>query len=241
MTASSSTEFFQKNGFVRLTANLPEEFLTVLSTYTLYMADREFRRDDLAGGETHGVYGDTLAESLLGFYWEVIEAFTGMELLPSYSYYRVYRPGGELKRQKWGSTSEICLILCLGNGYGVKGKESSFWPLNLDLTNDELKPYVCKDLVPGEMLVIKSSEYEFWREKFRLGSWHSEMYFFYADRSKVGSEKIRFDGREGFGAAPMLTGANGLETLMEMSVEDQEKLSRLNSFSGYYDTLKDSR
>ena len=60
------------------------------------------------------MYGDLIFDTLLMGKVSQLQEITGEELVPQYSYYRLYNKGSELKRHTDRESCEISLTLCLG-------------------------------------------------------------------------------------------------------------------------------
>ena len=119
---------------------------------------------------SYAKYADRLMESLLMQTIPVMEKKTGLKLVPTYSYCRLYKKGNVLLRHKDRPSCEISTTLNLG------GDE---WAIYLDPTGadnviDEHKnihkPNAPKgikvDLKQGDMLIYSGCELEHWREPF---------------------------------------------------------------------------
>ena len=113
-------------------------------------------------------YADWVMETLLMYMIPIMKAKTGLDLIPTYSYTRLYEQGHILKRHKDRPSCEISTTLHLG------GDE---WPIFLDPTGadnviDEYKNIhksgapkgVRVDLKVGDMLIYSGCELEHWRE-----------------------------------------------------------------------------
>ena len=120
---------------------------------------------------SYAKYGDRLMETLLVKTIDVMQKKTGLKLVPTYSYTRLYRTGNILRRHKDRPSCEISTTLCLGGDH---------WPIYLDPTGadyvvDEFKnihrpgaPKGIKvDLNPGDMLIYSGCDLEHWREPFK--------------------------------------------------------------------------
>ena len=120
---------------------------------------------------SYAKYGDRLMETLLIKTIDVMQKKTGLKLVPTYSYTRLYKHGNILKRHKDRPSCEISTTLCLGGDH---------WPIYLDPTGgayviDEYKnihkPGAPKgvevNLKPGDMLIYSGCELEHWREPFQ--------------------------------------------------------------------------
>ena len=74
---------------------------------------------------SYAKYADRLMETLLIKTIPVMEQKTGLKLIPTYSYCRLYRKGNILKRHKDRPSCEISTTLCLGGDP---------WPIFIDPT-----------------------------------------------------------------------------------------------------------
>ena len=128
------------------------------------------KRDDAQIPGAYSKYGDWVMETLLMFMIPIMKAKTGMDLVPTYSYTRLYEKGNVLKRHKDRPSCEISTTLHLG------GDE---WPIFLDPSGQNFvvdeyknihKPGAPKgiqvDLKVGDMLIYSGCELEHWREPF---------------------------------------------------------------------------
>ena len=129
------------------------------------------RWDDPQVPGAYSIYGDFVMETLLMKVLPVMKQKTGMDLIPTYSYARVYQTGSELKRHKDRPSCEISTTLNLGGDP---------WPIFIDPTGsnnviDEYKnihkpgapPGVEITLEPGDMLMYSGCELEHWRKPFK--------------------------------------------------------------------------
>ena len=117
---------------------------------------------------TYSHYADFVMETLLMKVLPKMQQETGLELVPTYSYARIYKKGDILRRHKDRPSCEISTTIHLG---GTK------WPIFIDGTGsdnviDEYKnihkPNAPKGtevlLDVGDMLVYSGCELEHWRE-----------------------------------------------------------------------------
>ena len=129
-------------------------------------------------------YADWVMETLLMFMIPIMKAKTGMELLPTYSYTRLYEKGNILHRHKDRPSCEISTTLHLGG---------DTWPIFLDPTGADnilsgtetttiVKPGAPKgvqvNLKVGDMLIYSGCELEHWREPFQ-GNVCSQVFLHY--------------------------------------------------------------
>ena len=120
---------------------------------------------------SYAKYGDRLMETLLVKTIDVMQKKTGLKLVPTYSYTRLYRTGNILNRHKDRPSCEISTTLNLGGDP---------WPIYIDPTGADnviheykgiIKPGAPKgvevNLKPGDMLIYSGCDLEHWREPFQ--------------------------------------------------------------------------
>jgi hypothetical protein len=118
----------------------------------------------------YSIYADHVMETLLVKTLPVMKERTGLDLIPTYSYARVYEKGSILKRHKDRPSCEISTTVNLGGDP---------WPIYIDPTGennviDEYKSIVKPgahigvevNLKPGDMLIYSGCELEHWRKPF---------------------------------------------------------------------------
>ena len=119
---------------------------------------------------TYSHYADMVMETLLVKMLPVMAKETGLNLVPTYSYARIYKNGDILARHKDRPSCEISITLNLGG---------EPWPIFIDGTGansvvDEYKNIIKPDapkgtkvlLDVGDMLVYSGCDLEHWREEF---------------------------------------------------------------------------
>ena len=139
-------------------------------------------RNDKQIPGAYSKYGDWVMETLLMYMIPIMKAKTKLELIPTYSYTRLYVKGNKLKRHSDRPSCEVSTTLHLG------GDE---WPIFLDPTGgnfviDEdkqiIKPGAPKgvkvDLKVGDMLIYSGCDLEHWREPFQ-GNVCSQVFLHY--------------------------------------------------------------
>ena len=143
-------------------------------------------------------YADWVMETLLMFMIPVMKAKTGLELIPTYTYTRLYEKGNILKRHKDRPSCEISTTLHLG------GDE---WPIFLDPSGqdfvvDEYKNIhkagapkgIQVDLKVGDMLIYSGCDLEHWREPFQ-GNICSQVFLHYNHANGPFAKTNLLDGR----------------------------------------------
>ena len=192
-------KFFKEKKYVFIKEMIPRDIAKVATQYSHYDRASNFNPEDenaqIPG--SHSVYGDPLMETLLNFGRKTIEKSTGLELWPTYSYYRLYKVGDVLKRHKDRFSCEISTTMNLG------GDE---WPIYLSPNENVGRPDGKKITVsskakgvevilkPGDMLVYKGMILEHWREVF-LGEDCAQVFLHYNNKAGQFQETNAFDGR----------------------------------------------
>jgi hypothetical protein len=151
---------------------------------------------------TYSIYGDPVFDTLLMKVLPIMKRETGLDVVPTYSYARVYKRGDELKRHKDRPSCEISTTINLGG-------ES--WPIFIDPTGadnviDEYKNIhkpnapegVRVDLEVGDMLIYEGCKLEHWREPFE-GKNCGQVFLHYNNVNGPNSDINIFDGREKLG------------------------------------------
>jgi hypothetical protein len=180
--------FFKENKYVEVKNVLTTELINIATTYALL----DERNDlSLEEGDTpqilnsHSKYADTLMESFLLYLQPILEENTGLELLPTYSYYRVYKPGADLKKHIDRPACEISTTVSLGFDY--KGSDYN-WPIFVGDSECSMNP--------GDLVIYRGCEVEHWREVFEApeGSWHVQFFCHYVDANGPNKD-WKFDQR----------------------------------------------
>ena len=151
---------------------------------------------------TYSHYSDMVMETLLMKVLPRMQKETGLQLIPTYSYARLYKKGDILKRHKDRPSCEISTTINLGGAP---------WPIFIDDTGsdnvvDEYKnihkpdaPKGTKVLLEvGDMLVYSGCELEHWREPFE-GDICGQVFLHYNHVNGPFADKNMFDGRPKLG------------------------------------------
>jgi len=171
-----------------------------------YMYDNNHLYDDGIFGTfndsqipgTYSHYCDFVMETLLIKMLPVMSKETNLDLIPTYSYARVYKKGDVLRRHKDRPSCEVSCTLNLG-GHP--------WPIFIDPTGSDNvinefkeihKPNAPKGepilLEVGDMLVYSGCDLEHWREPLE-GDKCGQVFLHYNHKNGPFAEKNKFDGR----------------------------------------------
>jgi len=112
-------------------------------------------------------YGDPLMESLMVNKLELMQKETGLELLPTYAFWRMYSMFADLKKHKDRPSCEISVTVMIGS-------DGNKWPIFVEGNEVELEP--------GDAVIYLGCELEHWREEFK-GVWHAQTFLHYIDKN----------------------------------------------------------
>ena len=134
---------------------------------------------------TYSHYADIVMETLLEKIKPVMEENTGLKVLPTYTYARIYKKGDILKRHKDRPSCEISTTINLGG---------DSWPIYLEPSGEKGKEGVKVNLNPGDMLRYRGCELEHWREAFE-GDNCGQVFLHYNEANSPEGQKNIYDGR----------------------------------------------
>ena len=117
-------------------------------------------------------YGDPLMESLMVNKLQLMEKETGLELLPTYAFWRMYSMFADLKKHKDRPSCEISVTVMIGS-------DGNPWPIFMDGNKIELEP--------GDAAIYLGCEIEHWREEFK-GDWQAQCFLHYVDKNGPNKE-----------------------------------------------------
>ena len=130
---------------------------------------------------TYSIYGDPVFDTLLMKMLPIMHKETGLEVVPTYSYARIYKKGDVLKKHKDRPSCEISTTLNLGGDP---------WPIFLEGKQ--------VDLNVGDMLIYEGCKLEHWRNKFE-GENCGQVFLHYNDVNGQFKDINIFDGRDKLG------------------------------------------
>lgn len=207
---SQIQEYFQKNKFVVVREFLDKNTCILFYNYCINkvkktdfiisQAKHEYRPDwdgefgDPQAPISYNSYGDLLMDTLLYLSTDTVSKYTGLELIPEYSYWRFYQYDEELKRHRDRESCEISATICLGynvSNLPINEEQEYVWPMYVEDPDDPANgiPIYLK---PGDIIIYRGCEVDHWREKF-LGLNHAQVFIHFNDSE--GPFKKTFDGR----------------------------------------------
>ena len=163
---------------------LVEKFLTIEETKLLTDYCRlkhRFNMTDFASPKAQNnnmdshFYADYLMESLMLNKVNTMEKITGVKLLPTYSFWRMYTKFADLKAHKDSPSCEYSVTVCIGSC----GTE---WPIYMDKKPINLKP--------GQAVVYKGCDITHSRKEFQ-GDWQAQVFLHYVNKNGPNRDFVR--------------------------------------------------
>tara|TARA_R100000388_G_scaffold290_1_gene544 strand:- start:856 stop:1398 length:543 start_codon:yes stop_codon:yes gene_type:complete len=173
-----------KKGYKVIKNFLSTEEINLLTDYTRMKHRVNTTQFDLGQSDQGDTmfYGDPATDSLMLNKRKLMEKETGLELLPTYSFWRMYSYLADLKKHKDRPSCEISVTVKI-NSCGAK------WPIYMGGTEIELEN--------GDGVVYKGCDIEHWRNEFE-GDWHAQTFLHYVNKNGPNKEWFR-DKRPLFG------------------------------------------
>jgi hypothetical protein len=143
-------EHFQKHGALYAREVLPKD-LAMFCTHALMVkaATNNTGGDEQAPNSTSNMHGELIFETLLERVWPAVELAVGEELIPTYSYVRLYGNGDVLEEHTDRPSCEISMTVQLGRSHHYA------WPIYMGGFRF--------DLGEGDGVVYKGCEVKHWR------------------------------------------------------------------------------
>jgi len=183
---SQTQQYFDQNGYVVLSEALNEQICKELTKHMFDLHQQGKLVQDDQCPQSDAIYGDPVFDKLLADFAEPIGNSVGKNLIPTYTYARIYRPGEILKKHKDRPSCEISATMTLG--FDAKFN----WPIYFDEDKE-----ICVTLEPGDLAVYKGCEICHWRKPFK-GNWHVQVFLHYVDANGPFKDHA-FDGRPNLG------------------------------------------
>ena len=185
-----------KNNYIIVRNLISNDICKITEQYCLFEMLNNFQGDEYQVPGTHSVYSDSLMETLLLHTKPKIEKITGIKLIPTYSYYRVYKPGDILKDHSDRPSCEISATVTLGFNY--IGKDDDYrWSLH-GYVNDE-KRYLRCDV--GDAVIYRGCELTHGRDCFDVEefSYQVQVFLHYVNAEGPYAQEFKYDERPAIG------------------------------------------
>jgi hypothetical protein len=183
VSSRADADIFGRRGFLVI----PQLLEAALAAFFWSYVHTKFASLLLTGDDqvpnTPAGYGDPAFDGLLEYLRPSVEKHSGLRLLPTYSYFRLYKRGDVLKRHRDRKACEISLSLNIGQ------RPAEPWPLCVESERESFSA----SLLPGDALLYRSIDLFHWREVYE-GEALVQVFLHYVDRDGPHADK-KFDGR----------------------------------------------
>jgi len=177
----TDVKHFEKHGCVLVKNFIDEQTIAVVSQYF----ENKIRRGEWTEGKEPGVttsryfyYADPLVEVLLNSSKSAVEDATGKELLPTYSYSRIYQPGERLAPHVDRPSCEISVTV----NVATVGEMS---PIYTQYGQNDPEKHV---LNPGDAVIYMGCDVMHWRQSLKEGQLNVQFMLHYVDKNGPNAE-----------------------------------------------------
>jgi hypothetical protein len=170
----NNIELFKKQGYCIVRSAVSAELRDFITQYALFDEMQDYSPDAVQVPNAHAKYADPAMETMLIHLKSVMEENTGLNLDPTYSFYRVYRDDDKLDPHTDRPSCEISATLCFNYSYDADKYQ---WPIFME--GSEV------NLMPGDLVIYRGCDLKHWREEFKSpsnDSWHVQGFFHYVDQ-----------------------------------------------------------
>ena len=180
--------------FVHLTDIIPKDLTEIIKQYCLFrmLNNSEYQQNSVS----RSVYADSLMETLLIYIKPAIEAITSIQLIPTYSEYRIYKPGDMIEDHIDGPSCQVSLALTIGYKYNDKNND---YRNHIHTFVDGRKTHL--ECEPGNGILYRGNESEFGMDPLDAGedSYLIRVFLHYIDANGPYAKEHKYDGRPGIG------------------------------------------
>lgn len=171
----NNTQHFETYGCVRIEQFIDLQTIAIVSQY---FKNKIHRGEWVECVEKEGTtskffyYADPLTEVILLAVKPAVENVVGKELIPTYSYARVYQPGEELKVHTDRRSCEISVTVNVLTSGGSS-------PIYTQYKNNTPETH---SLNPGDVVIYKGCEVKHWRLPLAEGQLNVQFMLHYVDK-----------------------------------------------------------
>ena len=178
-----------KNGFVIIRNFINSDFSDYLQNYFRILYEGGYLKSgDPDAPNSPCIYGDPAFDCLLLKKKQDVEKAVSKNLIPQYSYSRIYQPKSILTKHLDRSSCEYSVTLSLGGEY------EEMWPIWIKDYNGVEH---CIKLDSGDAMIYDGVTCEHWRDEFK-GEKQYQVFMHYVDINGKFKD-IKYDGRSHLG------------------------------------------
>lgn len=207
----NSEQFFEKNRYIYLSDVLSKDVCRDLTKHMHDLHEKGELVQDEQCPLSWSVYGDPKFDALLANLAKPIGEKLGLEILPTYTYARLYQPGDILKKHTDRPSCEISGTMTLGYD-----PDSSIWPIFFGKDKDDAG--TAYEIDVGDLVMYRGNELVHWRPAYK-GKWQVQVFFHYVDANGPHKEWAN-DKRPELGLGAETKGSNEGVKKQDSNIED---------------------
>jgi hypothetical protein len=179
---------FKKDSYYVIRGFLNPDFVAFIQQYffTRINAGQSTLGDSQAPN-SYVFYGDPLMDTILGESVQKLSEIAGYNLLPTYTYTRLYGKGDELIKHRDRPSCELSATLSLGIPAG-----EDINPIYFSVNEDESDAIEIK-LNPGDLCLYHGCDLYHWRKSFTQ-KWYLQAFLHYVNANGPHKDNL-YDGR----------------------------------------------
>jgi len=183
--------YFRDRRYLYVNNFLPKTFLDYLRVYyQILQADDRFYKDDQCPLSL-SVGGDPAFDAVLGWITPDVSRLVGLDLVPTYSYTRIYTKGDILQRHSDRAACEISVTVSIAIPKGAESSVIHLKPPNM--------PETAVEMFEGDACIYAGTEVEHWREPFSEDG-YIQLFLHFIDRHGEHFPELTYDKRKYLGA-----------------------------------------
>ena len=198
---------FNEKGCLILRKFLDSRLCDSLSSVIRVMKERNrTKKGDSLVPYADAIYGIPPFDLVLDHKTRFLSEQIGLELIPTYTYARIYKKGDVLREHVDRKSCEISVTVHFG------GKYEKLWPIWIESANgDKIE---CTQEI-GDGLLYMGCERKHWRKQFDCGEddWHAQVFMHYVKKNGKYAE-WKFDKRDRLSHKPMVNDKNCTDEIL---------------------------
>ena len=193
-------EVFNQNKYIVFDGVLQKETCDHLTDYMFLKKEAGYLEPPVSLGGTDtqcpkswSIYGDPAFDSILRKMAPSLSKMLGEELIPAYTYARIYEPGEVLEWHVDRPSCEISGTMTLGLA-DIK----ELWPIYVGTPGSKEKVGSPIMIGVGELMMYQGEKVPHWRDAFE-GQWQVQVFFHYVRANGPHAKEHANDGRPSLG------------------------------------------
>lgn len=187
----TAQQAFEQNRHIYLSGAVSRSECERLTQYMFKLKEEGKLTKDEQCPLSESVYGDSELDAVLAKLVPTLSKQLGIELLPTYTYARIYAPGETLVKHKDRPSCEISGTLTLGFDPG-----SGIWPIYFGKNDDDIVGQSF-EINTGDLVMYRGCELNHWRPAYK-GKWQVQVFFHFVDANGPHADHA-MDGRKSLG------------------------------------------